>query len=163
MTPTWHTRSNFHRPLAGGHCVISQVSSFTGIYQVYACHWHMSSATWASTAALLRASRDFQAAFAASRLPVPLFRIFCFSAAERQATLGCGLPKFHRQVLTSYTWLPLPVCYPWRGQSPSAQPNAKSLLCRAAYSPDSVELHISCKFSPLCLFDMDIQKVGMNH
>ena len=116
----------------------------------------MSSATWASTAALLRARRDFQAAFAASRLH--LLQIFCFSATERQATLGCGLPKFHRQVLTSYTWLPLPVCYPWRG--PSAQPNAKSRLCRAAYSPDSVELHISCKFSPLCLFDMDIQKVG---
>jgi hypothetical protein len=129
---TWHQhkRSNFQQP--GGCRVISQVS--TGIYQVYACH--MSSATWASAAALLRACRVFQAAFAAS--PLHLLRIFCVAATERPATRGCGLPKFHSQVLTSYTWLPLRD--PWRGLS--AQPNSKSRPCRAAYLWGMVEVRL---------------------
>ena len=82
----------------------------------------------------LAACRVFQAAFAAS--PLHLLRIFCVAATERPATRGCGLPKFHSQVLTSYTWLPLRD--PWRG--PSAQPNAKSRLCRAAYLYGIVEV-----------------------
>ena len=143
---TWHqhTWSKFQRP--GGCCVISQV--YTDIYQVYACH--MSSATWASAAVLLLARWVFQAAFAAS--PLHLLLIFCVSATKRPVTRGCGLPKFHSQVLTSYSWLPL--CARWRGLS--AQPNSKSLPCLAAYSTDS------CKILPPLSFWYRTPESGQN-
>ncbi len=58
-----------------------------------------------ASAALLLARRVSQALFAAAALH--LLRIFSVLATERQATRGWGRPKFHSQVLTSYTWLPL--------------------------------------------------------
>ena len=120
-TPTHTKQLSMTR---GSSCKISSLYWYRRVMicKVYARH--MSSATWASAAARLLARRVFQAPLAAS--PLHLLRIFSVSATERQATRGCGLPKFHSQVLTSYTWLPLR--YPWRG--PSAQPNAKSRLCR---------------------------------
>ena len=51
---------------------------------------------------------------------------------ESPPTRGWGLPKFHSQVLISYTWLPLHD--PWR-LAPSAHPNSKACFCRGAYLP----------------------------
>ena len=50
---------------------------------------------------------------------------------ESPPTRGWGLPKFHSQVLISYTWLPLRD--PWL--APSAHPNSKACFCRGAYLP----------------------------
>jgi hypothetical protein len=43
---------------------------------------------------------------------------------ESPPTLGWGLPKFHSQSLTSYTWLPLRDAGPW----PSAHPNSRPVF-----------------------------------
>ena len=78
----------------------------TGIWQEYTCHMSAS-----ASAALLGAclALVFQALFAAAPLHCDLLQIFSVLATERLATLGSGwgCPKFHSQVLASYTWLPL--------------------------------------------------------
>jgi hypothetical protein len=63
----------------------------------------------ASSAALVGAflARVFQALFAAAPQHCDLLQIFSVLATERLATIGWGCPKFHSQVLASYTWLPL--------------------------------------------------------
>ncbi len=76
----------------------------TGIWQEYTCHMSAS-----ASAALLGAclARVFPALSAAAPLHCDLLQIFSVLATERLATLGWGRPKFHSQVLASYTWLPL--------------------------------------------------------
>ncbi len=72
----------------------------TGINMSYVCNDSAS-----ASAALLLASQLSQALCSSTH--AILADLLCFSNTERAATLGCGSPKFHSQVLTSYTWLPL--------------------------------------------------------
>jgi hypothetical protein len=58
-----------------------------------------------SSAARFRVCRVFQARRDVSDLEC--LRIFSVLATESPPTRGWGLPKFHSQVLISYTWLPL--------------------------------------------------------
>ena len=90
-----------------------------GIYQAYTYH--------ISSAAIVRAFLVSQERLDASDLD--LLRILSVLDTESPPTLGWGLPKFHSQSLTSYTWLPLRDAGPW----PSAHPNSKACFCRPAY------------------------------
>jgi hypothetical protein len=58
-----------------------------------------------SSAARFRACRVFQARWDVSDLEC--LRIFSVLATKNPPTRGWGLPKFHSQVLISYTWLSL--------------------------------------------------------
>jgi hypothetical protein len=58
-----------------------------------------------SSAARFRACRVFQARLDVSDLA--RLRISSVLTTESPPTRGWGLPKFHSQVLISYTWLPL--------------------------------------------------------
>ena len=82
-----------------------------------------------SSAARFRACRVFQARIDVSDLA--RLRISSVLTTESPPTRGWGLPKFHSQVLISYTWLPLHD--PWL--APSAHPNSKACFCRGAYLP----------------------------
>ncbi len=92
-----------------------------GTYQVSTCHilWSASLlAFWVPHwQALLQVSdRD-------------CLLIISVFATESPATWGWGLPKFHNQLLTSQTWLPLCDLRPWL----SAHPNLKACSCHAMY------------------------------
>ena len=82
-----------------------------------------------SSAARFRACRVFQARIDVSDLA--RLRISSVLTTESPPTRGWGLPKFHSQVLISYTSLPLRD--PWL--APSAHPNSKACFCRGAYLP----------------------------
>ena len=82
-----------------------------------------------SSSAILQAFLVSQARLDVSDLDFLL--ILSVLATESPPTLGWGLPKFHSQVLISYTWLPLRD--PWL--APSAHPNSKACFCRGAYLP----------------------------